>query len=62
MKKYDILLVYPKPSSDSPLRLTPLSILFPGALFEEQGSKVAYFDDRFDDENLLKDLIKDLRT
>lgn len=58
-KKIDFLLVYPKPNSDSPLNLTPLSILFPGVLFEQQGKNVEYFDDRFDDENALKELIKD---
>lgn len=59
MAKYDILLAYPKPTKDSPVKLTPLSILFPGALFESQGKKVAYFDERFDSEDMLIDLIKD---
>jgi len=54
----DILLAYPKPTTDSPNRLTPLSILFPGAMFEKQGLKVAYFDERFDSEEMLIDLIK----
>lgn len=58
MKKHDILLVYPVPTTDSPVNLTPLSILFPGALFEEQGLKVTYFDERFDDEEILVELIK----
>jgi radical SAM superfamily enzyme YgiQ (UPF0313 family) len=58
MKTIDMLLVYPKPSKDSPLNLTPLSILFPGALFESQGLKVVYFDERFDSVDVLDDLIK----
>lgn len=55
---YDMLLVYPKPTNDSPVNLTPLSILFPGAMFENQGMNVAYFDERFDSLEMLIDLIK----
>ena len=58
MKTIDLLLVYPKPTTDSPLKLTPLSILFPGAMFEKQGLEVAYFDERFDPDEMLVDLIK----
>lgn len=58
MAKYDILLAYPKPTNDSPVNLTPLSILFPGALFEKEGLKVAYYDERFDSEEELVELIK----
>lgn len=58
MKTIDISLAYPIPTKDSPIKLTPLSILFPGALFEKQGLKVAYFDERFDSEEMLIDLIK----
>ena len=58
MKTIDILLVYPIPTTESPNTMTPLSILFPGALFEKQGMKVAYFDERFDSEEMLTDLIK----
>lgn len=57
--EYDILLAYPEPTTDSPMQLTPLSILFPGALFEKQGMKVAYFDERFDSEQMLVELVKD---
>ncbi|MFC1621646.1 B12-binding domain-containing radical SAM protein [Candidatus Omnitrophota bacterium] len=59
MAKYDMLLVYPESTTDSPVRLTPLSILFPGAYFEKQGMDVAYFDERFDSEEKLVELIKD---
>lgn len=59
MKKIDMLLVYPIPTTDSPFKLTPLSILFPGALFEKQGLKIAYFDERFDSDKMLVELIKD---
>lgn len=59
MKKIDILLVYPRPTTDSPLRLTPLSILFPGAMLEKQGLRVAYYDERFDPDEMLVEFIKD---
>ncbi len=58
MKKIDMLLAYPKPTTDSPLKLTPLSILFPGAMFEHKGMSVEYFDERFDSQEMLIDLIK----
>ena len=57
MPKYDVLLAYPKPTDDSPTLLTPLSILYPGALFESKGKKVAYFDQRFDSQEMLDELI-----
>lgn len=58
MKPIDILLAYPKTTQDSPVKLLPLSILFPGAMFEKQGLKVAYFDERFDSDEMLIDFIK----
>jgi radical SAM superfamily enzyme YgiQ (UPF0313 family) len=58
MKKNDILLVYPKPSKDSSTRQTPLSILFPGAYFKQQGLKVEYFDGRIESEEVLDEHIK----
>ncbi|KKS34910.1 MAG: Radical SAM domain protein [Parcubacteria group bacterium GW2011_GWC2_42_12] len=58
MSKIDILLAYPKTTRDSPVKLLPLSILFPGAMFEKQGLKVEYFDERFDSEEMLVDLVK----
>lgn len=61
MKPIDILLAYPIATKDSPVKMTPLSILFPGALFEKQGLNVAYFDERFDSEEMLIDLIKDAK-
>jgi radical SAM superfamily enzyme YgiQ (UPF0313 family) len=58
MAHFDILLVYPKPTGDSPVQLTPLSILFPGAKFEKEGKAVAYFDERFDAPEKLDWLIR----
>lgn len=58
MKNIDFLLAYPNPNQDSPARYTPLSILYPGAFFESQGYKVAYFDQRFDPPEMLDDLIR----
>lgn len=53
----DMLLAYPFPTKDSPAKLTPLSILFPGVLFKSQGLRVAYYDQRFDSQAELDDLI-----
>jgi len=61
MKKIDFLLVYPRPTSDSPVKLTPLSILYPGAMFEAQGGRVAYFDERYDPPEMLDELIREAR-
>lgn len=61
MKTIDYVLAYPIPTFDSPVNLVPLSILFPGALFESQGFRVAYFDERYDPPELLDDLIKSAR-
>ncbi len=58
MANIDMLLVFPKPTSDSPVRLTPLSILYPGAWFESQGKRVAYYDERYDPPEQLDDLIR----
>lgn len=44
-----VVLAYPLPTRDSPVRLTPLSILYPGALFEAHGAEVQYWDERYDD-------------
>ena len=54
----DVLLAYPKPTNDSPVNLTPLSILYPGALFESQGQRVAYYDEHFDPDDMFVDLVK----
>lgn len=59
MAKLDKLLVYPRPTQDSPVKLTPLSILYPGALYESQGLQVGYFDDRFDPPEMLEEMIAD---
>lgn len=44
-----VTLAYPLPTRDSPVKLTPLSILYPGALWEREGKTVHYWDERFDD-------------
>jgi len=48
MASLDIVLAYPNPTEDSPVKLTPLSILYPGAMFEAEGKRVAYWDERWD--------------
>jgi len=51
-------MVYPHPTIDSPVKLTPLSILYPGVLWEKQGFSVQYWDERYDSMEMLTDLIK----
>jgi len=58
-KGLDMLMVYPVPTDDSPFALTPLSIMYPGAMFEAQGMRVEYVDLRFDSWEMMEDLIKD---
>ncbi|MFQ6003245.1 MAG: B12-binding domain-containing radical SAM protein [Candidatus Zixiibacteriota bacterium] len=58
MKDYDYVLVYPKPSFDSPNKLVPLSILYPGAKLEEEGHEVEYVDCRFEPETKVYELAK----
>jgi len=60
-KKIDMLMAYPNPTDDSPYGLTPLSILYPGAMFEEQGKTVEYWDGRWDPPDMLDDLIRDAK-
>jgi radical SAM superfamily enzyme YgiQ (UPF0313 family) len=58
-KPIDMLMVYPNPCLDSPFNLTPLSIMYPGKMFEDKGMKVKYLDMRWDTEEMLEDMIKD---
>ena len=58
MKNIDILLAYPEPTPVSLNKLTPLSILYPGAMFENEGKRVAYYDERFDSHELFDDLVR----
>lgn len=45
----DCLLAYPIPTKDSPTKGPALSIFYPGAMLEQNGLNVEYFDERFDD-------------
>ena len=58
-KGLDMLMVYPVPTDDSPFNLTPLSIMYPGAMFEAQGKRVEYVDLRWDSWDMLESLLKD---
>lgn len=60
-KGLDMVMAYPRPTTDSPFNLTALSILFPGKMFEDQGLRVAYWDDRFDSQQMLEDLMRDTK-
>lgn len=53
----DMLMAYPRPTKDSPVKLTPLSILYPGVWHESRGLNVEYFDQRFDDISLFDELV-----
>ena len=59
MGKLDVVMAYPLPTEDSPYGLTPLSILFPGAMWEAEGKSVQYWDARFDHPDMLDDWIKE---
>ena len=55
----DCILAYPIPTNDSPTKGLALSIFYPGAMLEQNGLAVEYFDERFDkDEALLAMLEK----
>ena len=60
-KGLDMLMIYPVPTNDSPFNLTPLSILYPGAMFEAQGMRVEYIDLRWDSWQMMEDLIKNTK-
>lgn len=45
-----VLLVYPKPTMESPQKTPPLSILYIGAYAERRGYIVEYFDERWDND------------
>ncbi len=53
-----ITLAYPQPTRDSATKLTCLSILYPGMLFEAQGHEVYYWDQRYDEPGLLDEYIQ----
>jgi radical SAM superfamily enzyme YgiQ (UPF0313 family) len=54
-----VLLAYPKPTEESPTTLTPLSVLFPAAMYEAQGRTVVVWDERFDPYEEFDALVKD---
>lgn len=43
-----VTLAYPIPTRDSPVKLTPLSILYPGKMWQAEGREVFFWDERFD--------------
>jgi radical SAM superfamily enzyme YgiQ (UPF0313 family) len=47
-KLIDCILAYPAPATENPVRGTALSIFYPGAMLEQHGFEVEYFDERFD--------------
>lgn len=57
----DMVMAYPMPTSDSPFNLTPLSIMYPGKMFEDKGMTVEYWDARWDPPEMLDDYIKEAK-
>jgi hypothetical protein len=60
-KGLDVVMAYPLPTTDSPFNLTPLSILYPGKMFEDQGKTVEYWDQRWDSQDMLDDYIREAK-
>ncbi len=55
-------MAYPSPCLDSQFNLTPLSIMYPGKMFEDQGCSVVYWDGRYDDPAMLDGYIKESKN
>ncbi len=60
-KGLDVVMAYPLPTTDSPFNLTPLSILYPGKMFEDEGKSVQFWDGRWDSQEMLDDYIKEAK-
>ena len=60
-KGLDMVMAYPPPTADSPFGLTPLSIMYPGKMFEDQGKSVVYWDGRWDQPEMLDDYIREAK-
>lgn len=61
-KGLEWVLAYPTPTEDSPVGLTPLSIMQPGAMFQARGLSVKYFDQRYDPPGMFDDLVKEAKN
>jgi anaerobic magnesium-protoporphyrin IX monomethyl ester cyclase len=46
----NVLLVYPRPTPETPQRTPPLSILYVGAYAQRRGHNIQYFDERWDED------------
>lgn len=55
----DCLLAYPVPTRDSPAKHPALSIFYPGAMLEQHGLEVEYFDARFDSFDKFVSLVRE---
>lgn len=56
-KNVDMLLIYPRPTLDSPLQELALGIMYVGANLEKAGFNVEYYDERFDDVQTVWDML-----
>jgi radical SAM superfamily enzyme YgiQ (UPF0313 family) len=54
----DCVLAYPVPTKDSPTKGPALSIFYPGAMLEQRGFDLEYFDERFDKFDEFVSLVK----
>lgn len=61
-KGLDWIFAYPTPAFDSPFMLTPLSIMFPGKMKEDEGNTVEYWDARWDAPEMLDDYIREAKN
>lgn len=58
----DWVFAYPTPTRDSPFMLTPLSIMYPAKQQEDAGCTVKLWDQRWDDDEMLNEYIKDAKN
>lgn len=57
----EVLLIYPRPSPDSPQKNPALSIFYPGEAAAREGFEVSYWDERFDQTSDLPPLLDRVR-
>ena len=51
--RIDCLLIYPRPTEDSPKKQPALSIFYPGAMLEHAGYVAEYIEENFDKEEIV---------
>jgi len=61
-KEIDFLLAYPRPTQDSPAKLTPLSVMLPAQMLLDAGFHVKTWDQRFDPLEQFDQLVSESKT